>query len=125
MEEHTAVATLQPPLLQQLRNSDHQADPQRPMAVTFKKATRTQAKARIALAGPSGSGKTYTAMLLAQELGTRIALIDTERGSASKYAGEAGMPEFDVVALESFSPAHYIEAIQAAEAAGYEGLIIH
>jgi hypothetical protein len=94
------------------------------MAVTFKKATRTQAKARIALAGPSGSGKTYTALLLAQAFGTRIAVIDTERGSASKYAGEAGLPEFDVVALESFSPDHYIEAIQAAEAAGYEVLII-
>jgi hypothetical protein len=94
------------------------------MAVTFKKATRTQAKARIALAGPSGSGKTYTALLVAQALGTRIALIDTERGSSSKYAGEAGMPEFDVVELESFSPDHYIEAIQAAEAAGYEVLII-
>jgi AAA domain len=94
------------------------------MAVTFKKATRTQAKARIALAGPSGSGKTYTALLLAKELGARIAVIDTERGSSSKYAGEAGMPEFDVVELESFSPERYIEAIKAAEAAGYDVLII-
>jgi hypothetical protein len=94
------------------------------MAVSFKKATRTQAKARIALAGPSGSGKTYTALLVAKELGTRIALIDTERGSSSKYAGEAGMPEFDVVELESFSPERYIEAIKVAEAAGYDVLII-
>src|SRR5919204_6103944 len=124
MEEHTAVATLQPPLLQQLRNSDRQIDPQGPMAVTFKHATRTQAKARLALAGPSGPGKTYTALLVAQELGTRIAVIDTEHGSASKYAGEAGLPEFDVVELESFSPDHYIAAIKAAEAAGYEVLII-
>jgi AAA domain len=124
MQEHTAVATLQPPLLQQLRNSDRQTDPQRPMAVTFKKATRTQAKARVALAGPSGSGKTYTALLVAKALGTLIAVVDTERGSSSKYAGEAGMPEFDVVELESFSPERYIEAIQAAEAAGYDVLII-
>jgi DNA polymerase III delta prime subunit len=124
MEEHTAVATSQPPLLQQLRNSDHQTDPQRPMAVTFKKATRTQAKARLALAGPSGSGKTYTALLLAKELGTRIAVIDTERGSSSKYGGEEGMPEFDVVELDSFSPDRYIEAIRAAEEAGYDVLII-
>lgn len=94
------------------------------MAMTFKKATRTQAKARIALAGPSGSGKTYTALLLAKELGTRIAVIDTERGSSSKYAGEEGMPEFDVVELESFSPDHYIEAIKTAEEAGYDILII-
>jgi hypothetical protein len=94
------------------------------MAVTFKKATRTQAKARIALAGPSGSGKTYTALLVAKALGTHIAVVDTERGSSSKYAGEAGMPEFDVVELESFSPERYIEAIKAAEAAGYDVLII-
>jgi len=94
------------------------------MAMTFRKATRTQAKARIALAGPSGSGKTYTALLLAKELGTRIAVIDTERGSSSKYAGEEGMPEFDVVELESFSPYRYIEAIKTAEAAGYDVLII-
>jgi AAA domain len=94
------------------------------MAVTFQKATRTQAKARIALAGPSGSGKTYTALLVAQALGPRIAVIDTERGSSSKYAGEAGLPEFDVVELESFSPERYIEALQVAEAAGYDVLII-
>src|SRR5919197_3575940 len=94
------------------------------MAVTFKQATRTQAKARVALAGPSGSGKTYTALLVAKALGTRIAVIDTEHGSSSKYADEAGMPEFDVVALESFSPERYIEAIRAAEEAGYDVLII-
>jgi DNA polymerase III delta prime subunit len=94
------------------------------MATTFKKATRTQAKARVALAGPSGSGKTYTALLLAKELGTHIAVIDTERGSSSKYAGEAGMPEFDVVELESFSPDRYIEAIKVAEESGYDVLII-
>jgi hypothetical protein len=57
-------------------------------------------------------------------LGQRIAVIDTERGSSSKYAGEEGMPEFDVVELESFSPDRYIEAIKAAEEADYDVLII-
>jgi hypothetical protein len=61
---------------------------------------------------------------LAQELGRRIAVIDTERGSSSKYVGEEGMPEFDVVELESFSPDRYIEAIKAAEEVGYDVLII-
>ena len=32
----------------------------------FRKATKTNAKARVALVGPSGSGKTYTALLLAR-----------------------------------------------------------
>jgi len=90
----------------------------------FTKATKTQSKARIGLIGPSGSGKTYTALLLAAAFGQRIALIDTENASASKYAGAPGIPEFDVLALETFSPSTYVEAIHAAEAAGYDVLVI-
>ncbi|MEG0635799.1 MAG: AAA family ATPase, partial [Pseudomonas sp.] len=52
----------------------------------FKKAERKQAKLRLALAGPSGSGKTFSALLMAKGLGGRIAVIDTEHGSASLYA---------------------------------------
>ena len=88
---------------------------------TFKKATKEQAKARIALVGPSGSGKTYTGLQAAAELGDRIAVIDTERGSASKYAG---IFEFDVLELDTFEPDTYVEAIEAAEQAGYDVLII-
>jgi ATP-dependent protease Clp ATPase subunit len=73
----------------------------------------------MALLGPSGSGKTLTALLIAAALGERIAVIDTERGSASKYAGELDVPDFDVLELESFSPQLYIEAVQAAQAANY------
>jgi len=42
----------------------------------------------LALIGPSGSGKTTTALTIATDLAPdgRITLIDTERGSASKYA---------------------------------------
>lgn len=71
--------------------------------------------------GPSGSGKTYTALVTATALGRRIAVIDTEHGSASKYAD---FFEFDVCNLTSYSPENYIKAIQAAEAAGYDVLII-
>jgi len=49
----------------------------------FKKAERKQAKLRLALAGPSGSGKTFSALLMAKGLGGRIAVVDTEHGSAS------------------------------------------
>ena len=52
----------------------------------FKKATKSNLKIRLALSGASGSGKTYSALSIASNLGNRIALIDTERGSASKYA---------------------------------------
>ncbi len=95
------------------------------MAVTFKKAKRGLSKLRLALSGVSGSGKTYSALLLAKGLGGRIAVIDTERGSASLYADMPGIPEFDVLELEApFSPERYVEAIRAAEDAGYDVLII-
>lgn len=88
----------------------------------FKKAERKQARLRLALAGPSGSGKTYSALQMAKGLGSRIAVIDTEHGSASLYADAA---DFDVMELHApYSPERYVEAIQAAEAAGYDVLII-
>lgn len=91
----------------------------------FIKAEKAQAKGRVAFTGPSGSGKTFTALLAAQALQGegRIALIDTERGSASKYAD---LFDFDQMTLAPpFSPQKYIQAIGAAHAAGcYSVLII-
>lgn len=89
--------------------------------MSFKKATKKQAKGRIALVGPSGSGKTYSALRIASALGKRVAVIDSERGSASKYADKF---EFDVCELDSFSPLDYVKAIAEAEAAGYDVLVI-
>lgn len=91
------------------------------MGIQFKRATKTGQKARIALFGPSGSGKTYTSLTLASHMGKRVAVIDSERGSASKYAGEF---EFDVIELDSYEPQLYIEAIAAAEEAGYDVCVI-
>lgn len=87
----------------------------------FKKATKTQSRLRLSIAGPSGSGKTYTALRVGSSLGSRVALIDTERGSASKYADQF---DFDVIELSDFHPDRYIEAMRAAENAGYDVLII-
>lgn len=91
------------------------------MPVQFKAASKQAAKLRMALAGPAGSGKTYSALAVASQLGTRIAVVDTERGSASKYAD---LFKFDVLELESFHPDRYVEAIQAADAAGYDVLVV-
>lgn len=91
------------------------------MAMQFTKATKRQARGRVSLIGPSGSGKTYTALSIAKHLGGRVALIDTERGSASKYAN---LFDFDTLILDSFHPERYIEAILAAEQAGYDILVI-
>ena len=90
----------------------------------FKKATKAQSKLRLAFIGPAGSGKTYSSLRVASALvgpTGRIALIDTERGSASKYAHRF---TFDVLELAEFSVDYYIAAIHAAERAGYDCLII-
>ncbi len=75
----------------------------------------------MALIGVAGAGKTYTALAIASNLGSKIAVIDTERGSASKYSDQF---EFDVLEIETYSPKTYIEAMQAAEEAGYDVLVI-
>ena len=87
--------------------------------MTFKKATKKQAKLRLALFGVSGGGKTYSALRLATGLGGRIALIDTERGSASKYSDRF---DFDVCEVDKPS----IENIKLLinEAKEYDVLII-
>ena len=92
-------------------------------AFSFTKATKRQARLRMALIGPSGSGKTYSALAIASAMAPsgKIAVIDTERGSASKYAG---IFAFDVLELETFAPETYAQAIAAADAAGYDVLII-
>lgn len=95
----------------------------------FKQAVRSQSRLRLTLDGSAGSGKTFSALRFAHTLaaGGRIAVIDTERGSASKYVGEApdGVPwAFDVVELADFSPERYTEMIELAGKSGYKILIV-
>ena len=87
----------------------------------FRKAVKHGAKLRFAVCGPSGSGKTFTLLRLATELGGPIALIDTEHGSASKYAD---LFEFDVLELDSYDPLRLIELIDEAAAHRYQVLCI-
>lgn len=89
--------------------------------LTFSHASKEQAKARIALAGPSGSGKTYTALAVGTRLGEHVAVIDTERGSAAKYADLFG---FDTLQLVTFEPAVLVDALAVAADAGYDVLIV-
>lgn len=91
------------------------------MNFTFTPATKDEAKARIALTGPSGSGKTYTALALATTLGKRVAVIDTERGSASKYSD---LFAFSRLNLQSFEPNTLVQALAAAAAQGHDVVIV-
>ena len=93
----------------------------------FVKATKEQAKLRLALAGPAGSGKTFTALLIASHIakGGRVAVLDTENGSASKYAD---LFDFDTASLTAtttgFAPERYLEILHGAEQAGYAVVVI-
>jgi hypothetical protein len=87
----------------------------------FQKATKHQAKLRLAICGVSGSGKTYSALNIAQHLGKSIAVIDTEHGSASKYADYF---DFDVCNLDEFHPSKYIELIRLAGQSEYDVIIV-
>lgn len=92
------------------------------MTFTFTKATKEKAKLRCAIFGPSGAGKTFSALRIAKGIGGKVAVIDTEHGSASKYADRF---EFDACNLQDPQTIDaYVEAMQAAGAAGYEVLII-
>ena len=88
----------------------------------FRKAERRKAKLRLAITGPAGSGKTYGALLIAQGLGGRIAMIDTENGSGDLYSAVC---DYDILNINApFDPRKYIQAIHDAESEGYDVLII-
>ncbi|MBQ4400625.1 MAG: AAA family ATPase [Synergistaceae bacterium] len=88
----------------------------------FRKAERRKAKLRLAITGPAGSGKIYGALQIAQGLGGKIAMIDTENGSGDLYAD---MCDYDVQTLTApYSIQKYLAAIHEAEEAGYDILII-
>jgi hypothetical protein len=91
--------------------------------MAFKKATKAQANLHAAIFGPSGAGKTFTSLRVATGLagGSPIAVIDTERGSASKYADRFS---FDVLELEDQTIDGYVAAISEAAKAGYKVLVI-
>jgi hypothetical protein len=91
--------------------------------MSFQKAVKKAAKGRISLSGPPGSGKTYTSLEIARHMcpGGTILVVDTERGSASKYADEF---DFFVEELESYSPDALTKLIKQADAEGINVLII-
>src|SRR5512135_2445792 len=91
------------------------------MSFEIKPATRQGVKPLIGLFSESGCGKTFSSLLLARGFvgpAGRIVMIDTERGRGSLYADVLAGGYETLELREPFSPARYIEAIQAVEASG-------
>ena len=92
----------------------------------LRQSERRQAKIKIGLQGCAGSGKTYSSLLLAKGLTngdfSKVAIIDTENGSADLYAH---LGNYNVLSLAPpFTPENYIKAIEVCEKAGIEVIII-
>ncbi len=90
----------------------------------LRKATRQKAKVRIGLSGPSGSGKTYSAIMMASGMVPldKVAVIDTENGSADLYSH---LGDYSVITLPApYSPERYIQALDECQKAGMEVIII-
>lgn len=98
------------------------------MSFQVRKAERQGARLLIQLSGVSGSGKTFSALQLAYGMtggdASKIVLIDTENRRGSLYANALPQP-FNIIDFYApFSPDRYIEAIDAACAAGAEVIVI-
>jgi hypothetical protein len=91
----------------------------------LQKAERKKVFLRLNLSAPSGAGKTYSALLMAHGLTddwSKVAVIDTENGSASLYSH---LGDFNVIDLvPPFSPERYSQAIQTCIDGGMEVIII-
>lgn len=91
----------------------------------LKKATRKQVKLRLGLSAVSGGGKTMSALRMAYGITNdweKIAVIDTENGSASLYSH---LGDFLTIDLQPpYEPERYIEALKVCENAGMEVVII-
>lgn len=88
----------------------------------FKKAERKSVFLKMAMQGATGSGKTFSALRFAKGFAGKVAVLDTENGSASLYSDKF---EFDVLEMNPpFLTDKYILGIKEAEKAGYDILII-
>lgn len=92
----------------------------------LRQSQRKQAKIKMALQGSAGSGKTYSSLLLAKGLLngnlSKVAIIDTENGSADLYAH---LGDYNVVSLKPpYTPQQYVDAIELCEKEGMQVIIL-
>lgn len=74
-------------------------------------ASKALKKLRIALFGDSGNGKTHTALLMAQALGARILVIDSEDGASHNFSD---LTAFSVLKIEAPTIESYMSALDIA-----------
>lgn len=92
----------------------------------LRKSQRQKAKIKLAIQAPSGAGKTYSSLLIAKGLTgndlSKVAIVDTENGSADLYAD---LGDYNVLTLKPpYTPESYIEAIDICLKAEMEVIII-
>lgn len=88
----------------------------------FIPAEKSQLKARILISGAAGSGKTMAALELASALGSRVAVIDTENGSAALYSDKY---KFEMLNLQPpYPPEDFVQAIKVAENSGFDVIVV-
>lgn len=91
----------------------------------FVKAEKSQSKLRLAVFAPSGAGKTYSSLRIAKgivsKIGGKIAVVDTERKSSSKYADRF---DFDIANLNDASVDNFVNMINYASDNKYSVLIL-
>ncbi|MFD8577336.1 ATP-binding protein [Streptomyces virginiae] len=96
-----------------------------PQGSPFQPASKAGRKARLSIQGMSGSGKTWTGLSIAHGLseGRKFAVIDTESGAASLYAGMGGI-QFDSVSMDRYDPRDLVRILDAAAQAGYPTVFV-
>jgi hypothetical protein len=114
------VTQLPPPV-----RTARQQPPQDNGQFAFRPASKEGRKGRVSIQGLSGSGKTWTGLGIAHGLseGRPFAVIDTEKGAASLYAGHRGI-QFDTLAMDRYDPRDLARALDAAAQAGYPSVFV-
>jgi hypothetical protein len=89
--------------------------------MALKQASKEQAKLRLAIYGLSGGGKTYSSLAIATGIGGKIAVLDTEYRTASKYANSF---IFDTDDFGEPSIENYIRYIDMVKDAGIYNVLV-
>lgn len=110
VEAASSVPIILPP-------KEYESDP-------FQPAKKVASWLRMAISGPSKSGKTFSALTIAKYLlpNGRVCLIDTERGSAAKYAKKFDFNHFEFE--PPYHPQRLLDLLAAAERYEYDIVIV-